>query len=509
LKLNLRSIILKFSSYFLARIELMTRLLTTLFLVTYGLSTLAQDYHQWSEHFGTRASLLGGAATSGLGDNATVYYNAAAMAFVENPHLSITVNAYKIRMAKIANALGDGLDVKETQVATFPSLIAGIVTPKKKNRFKFGYSINTKTAYSSKYDYLHQENYDILDSLVGPENYVASYSYNHSISEYWAGIGVSYQITNAIAIGLAHYGIFRDVKYSNFIEMSALPMDPSNGDIANVNSAIDFKYWTVKGVFKPSIAFSWPKSKLGITYTLPSFNILGKANVYRQFSIINLDENLATDITFVDRRVKQKAQHKTFGSLAIGVSKKLGTKSWLHFTNELFFGSPYYLLFNPNNPVNTYPNYINDSMTLEVFGNQNFLAYGERYLPMVNFGIGFERQINSKTEILIGARTDFNYNAQPYYIFQHLTIEASKWNLYHFSLGVSKLTKKNKMLTAGLEYTMTPHRKFHQFVNFTEPSSASLLVGDRHPVAYSVQHGFKIIIGIEIGEKKEDTTVSP
>ena len=52
------------------------------FLCSFGWS---QDYHQWSEHFGARASLLGGAATAGLGDNATVYYNPAAMAYVEHP----------------------------------------------------------------------------------------------------------------------------------------------------------------------------------------------------------------------------------------------------------------------------------------------------------------------------------------------------------------------------------------------------------------------------------------
>ena len=57
-------------------------------------SVSAQDYHQWSEHFGARASLLGGAATSGLGDNATAFYNSAAMAFVDDPSLSISVNAY-------------------------------------------------------------------------------------------------------------------------------------------------------------------------------------------------------------------------------------------------------------------------------------------------------------------------------------------------------------------------------------------------------------------------------
>lgn len=478
------------------------KVIISTFIVLAGFTAIGQDYHYWSEHFGTRASLLGGAATSGLGDNASVYYNAASMAFVTDPNLSITVNAYKVRTAKVREALGKGLDIKETQLATFPSLIAGIIEPKNNDRWKFGYSVNTKTSFSSSYDYLHQAEYEVLDSMAGPENYVASYNFHHDILEYWAGGGVSFRLTDAMSIGLAHYGIYKSVKYANNIDVSALPMDPSSGDIANVNSAIDFNYWNIKGVFKPSIAFSWPKSKLGITLTTPSFNILGKANVYRQFSIINLDEHIATDITFVDRREKVDTRHVFPGSLAIGVSKKLGTKSWVHFTNEFFFGQSYYLLFDPPNPVNTYPSVISDSVTLEVFGNQNFLTYGEQYHPFINFGLGFERQVNDRTGLMFGARTDFNYNARPYYIFQHMSIEASKWHLYHFSFGVSHQTRRNKTLTLGIDYSMTPGRKFHQYVNFTNPNSDNLLVGDRQPAASTVQHGFKIILGIEIGKER-------
>ncbi len=468
------------------------------------MQTTAQDAHYWTEQFGTRASLLGGAATAGLGDNATVYYNPAAMAFVNNPNLSITVNAYKLRINKVSDALGKDLNLKETEFATFPSVIAGILEHKRNDRLKFGYSVNTKTVFTSNYDYLHQHEYEILDSMAGPENYVASYGFSHKIMEYWAGVAVSYQLTDAMSVGLAHFGVFRDVKYTNNIQMDALPMDPSSGDIASVNSAIDFKYWNVKGVFKPSIAFQWPKSKLGITFTTPSFNMIGKADVYRKFTIQNLDEHIATDITFVDRRSKQDAQHKFPGSIAIGVSKKIGGKSWIHFSNELFFASPYYLVFDPANPVNTYPNFIDDSLTYEVFAKQNFLAYGEQRHAFMNFGLGFERQFTPETNIMVGARTDFNYNARPHYTFQHLNPEGTKWHLFHFSAGFSRKTKKNQILTAGLEYTFAGGKTFHQYVNFTQPTSDNLLVGDRQVAARVSQHGFKVVLGIEIG--KEDVS---
>ena len=321
-----------------------TILLFFICIVSYVAYT--QDYHQWSEHFGTRASLLGGAATAGLGDNATAYYNAAAMSFVENPSHSISVNAYRMRRLKLENALGDGINLQTSQFTTTPNLIAGVLTFKNREKIRMGYSIISRRSYSNKFDYLHQANYDILSSTAGDEIFVASYNLQHQLSEYWAGFGFSYKLSNAWSIGIAHYGIYRDVKYSNSHSTSVLPQDGSTGDVSSVSTNVTFNYYNIKGIFKPSIALSLENFRFGMALTTPSFNMLGKASVYRDYSIINMDELIGTDVTFIDRADKQKAIHKENGSLAIGVSWKLGKKAWLHFTNETFFGGKYYLLFN-------------------------------------------------------------------------------------------------------------------------------------------------------------------
>ena len=114
-------------------------------LISFGLYSTAQDYHHWSEHFGARASLMGGAATSGLGDNAVVYYNPAAMAFVEDPSMSISVNAYRFRMLTIPDAMGEGLDLKETSFTSMPNLIAGVIAFDK-HPMKFCLSMTAQSA---------------------------------------------------------------------------------------------------------------------------------------------------------------------------------------------------------------------------------------------------------------------------------------------------------------------------------------------------------------------------
>src|SRR5690606_21505470 len=107
------------------------------------------------------------------------------------PSLSISVNAYRIRMLKVENALGDGLDLEETEFSTMPNLIAGILEFKNRKRLRLGYSIITRRAFNQKFDFLHESDQEILPQFDGPERWVYSYNLQHQLMEYWAGISLS------------------------------------------------------------------------------------------------------------------------------------------------------------------------------------------------------------------------------------------------------------------------------------------------------------------------------
>ena len=137
--------------------------LSTLFLICLGSYGSCQDYHHWSEHFGARASLLGGAATAGLGDNATTYYNAAAMAFVEHPSISISVSAYRMRMLNLETSLlSNKVELKESSFSTMPNLIAGVLAFENRPKLRLGYAVLTRRSFSSKFDFLGENNDEIL-----------------------------------------------------------------------------------------------------------------------------------------------------------------------------------------------------------------------------------------------------------------------------------------------------------------------------------------------------------
>lgn len=460
-------------------------------LIFYGTIAWPQDYHQWSEHFGARASLLGGAATAGLGDNATVYYNPAAMAFVEDPSLSISVNAYRIRMLKMQNALGDGLDLDETSFSSMPNLIAGIMTFDKRPKLRLGYSVLTRRAFNSKFDFLNEANDEVLPQFAGEERWVYSYNFQHQLMEYWAGIALSWQIRPGFSIGLAHYGIYRDVKYSNSQGISILPQDYSGLEVYQYSNVQSFNYYNVKGLFKPSVALDVGNFKFGLSFTTPTFNMFGKGKAYREISYINfadISPNIGVDVQLIDRVDGFKVKHKEFGSIAFGVSWKMGKRAWLHFSNETFFGGKTYYIFDVNEKPSIYPDaFTDEELKKYILDGQNFLSLTEKTQAITNLGIGLETKLAKRWDLYLGARTDFLYNQVNTAPGNVMTIQSSTWNLAHFSLGLVHYNKKGKRYTAGLEYGMAPR-------NFAGLNDTNVKV---------TSNSFKLLLEIVVGQKKD------
>jgi hypothetical protein len=139
------------------------------------------------------------------------------------------------------------------------------------------------------------------------------------------------------------------------------------------------------------------------------------------------------------------------------------------------------------------------------FGNQDFLSLAEKTLRVLNFGFGYEVRITDRLDMLIGIRTDFNYldTTSQYYVFKKLAIETSKWHLSHGSLGFGYITETNKKWTVGLDYSFVPPTPFYQFVNFTDPKSTGLLLGQRQKTASATQLSLKLVVGIEFGILRE------
>ncbi|AEA43051.1 hypothetical protein [Fluviicola taffensis] len=461
-----------------------------------------QDNHYWNDQFGIKATALGGAAVGGLNDYSMVYYNAAAMTLVEKRALSFSMNAYQIRKFKQQNSLGPAQDLQSTEFSVVPNMVAGITSLKKFKKVRVGYMLLSKNVHNSKLNSLHSGRYDVID-LPGEENYVSRYAQEIRNIEYSVGFGISYNATPHLSVGLTHMGIFKGVRYYNDYSITVLPQDTSSSQDTRLSSNITFNYWDVKAMFKPSILIHYPKFRIGFTATLPIFNILGRGTFLREFSTLNLDGEglLPFDISIASKATKTKVQHKNPASFSLGLSAQISDKVWAHLTAETFLKQNYYLVHNDPTMAQHYPEFISDSVIVELFGGQKFLSYGEGARSVTNIGLGIEVELSERAGIQFGGHTDFNYNKYPIYTFTRQTIQSSQYNRLVFALGGNLDLKGGKRASMVFEFGFALPKTTNYTIDFTTPNVArNGLTGDSAPGVRTQAYSYRVMIELTLGK---------
>ena len=473
----------------------MRSIFTFLFVILIAFQLTAQDYHYWSEQYGGDASLLGGAAIAGVGDNSAVYYNPAAMAFqsVTNK-FSISANAYRLRYVNTEHGLGQDLHFSGFNMMVNPQMIAGILHLKNAPRWRFSYALITKNMYHFKLNNQVTFVSDILELEHGEEYFVGNYEYENSMLDQWAGIGASFHVSEHFAIGLSHFGIYRSYKYHNNIELTAFPIDTAYHHVSEFRSSINFDYWNISGIFKLGLSWNYEKFALGLNITTSTFRMAGSANQQRIYKVINLDFVTDSDFAVIDRETDMPSYHKYPGSIGLGFNYVVNEKLTTYFSAEYFLPIEEYYVFSSEIKPSSYPK-LTEPEIEHIFGDAPYISFTEASKQVLNFGVGLRWKFKENLSFLGGFRTDFNHNALGDYDYQKVVAEAIDWDLYHISVGIRKTGKK--ILTTGLEFMFAPKTKTRSFVNLGEPNEDNTLIGD-HVDATAKQLGLKFIISYTI-----------
>ncbi len=479
----------------------MRKIITSIIVVIFALQLTAQDYHYWSEQYGGDASLLGGAAIAGVGDNSAVYYNPAAMAFQSlADKFSISANAYRMRYVKTEHGLGQDLHFDAFNIMVNPQLIAGIVHFKKAPKWRLSYALITKNMYHFKLNTQVSFISDILSVEHGDEYFVGNYEFENSVLDQWAGIGASFLVTEHFAVGLSHFGIYRSYKYHNNIELTAFPIDTAYHHISEFRSSINFDYWNISGLFKLGLNWNYDKISVGVNLTTPTFRITGSANEQRIYKVINLDFITDVDFAVIDRETKMSTHHKYPGSIGLGLNYVVNKKVTTYLSAEYFLPLDEYYVFSSDITPKSYPE-LSEPEIEHIFGDAPFISFIEASKQVLNVGVGIRWLFKDNLSFLGGFRTDFNHNALGDYEYDRVVAESINWDLYHVSVGIRKTGKK--ILTTGLEFMFTPKTSTRSFVNMSDPDEDDTLIGG-HVDATAQQFGLKFIISYTIHGGNKD-----
>src|SRR5213083_2175882 len=89
-----------------------------------------QDTHYWTQQYGSRSALMGGAVVGGSKDNTSIYYNPGALGFVDTGSISVNASLYQTQHIRIKNAIGQNADFKSSQLGSVPLLLSGMIKSK-------------------------------------------------------------------------------------------------------------------------------------------------------------------------------------------------------------------------------------------------------------------------------------------------------------------------------------------------------------------------------------------
>lgn len=495
-----------------ARPILVSKLLF-LFLYSFISVAIAQDSHHWTQQYGSRSALMGGIVVGGVRDNSAVFYNPGALALIAHDNLSINANGYQYDLLRIKDGAGTGLDLNSKMVQIIPLMVTGLYKIKKNTKHSFGYGILSRHQSEIR---MSARNDSLLNAIAdynapGKEEYIGQYNLKTYLYELWTGVTYSYRLNDHVAFGVSDFVAYRNQSLDASFVARVIPTDSTYLSIAPLISANDFiscEYTNYRNIIKLGTAFDFSRLKIGVSFTLPSINIGGRAVVNRDISAGLLNYNGDSMSTYINAGYtpEQFAQfvlypftmndrqpegndvlstiYKSPLSVAAGVEYKLGS-TLLATTAEWFDKINHYNIAVPKSKEFLRPKSAKYGLT-----SDQFLRIREGAKSVFNYGFGIEQPLTKSIIALVSYRVN-----KSYYIADDslgLVMNVTNWDLYHVNIGTTFKSEKSD-LNIGITYAYG-HNTPYQFINLTEPLETNFLNGETKQVAL-YYHSLGIILG--------------
>ena len=505
---------------------------------------LAQDNNYWNQMPGT--ALMGGAVVGGIRSNSAVYYNPAALSFIDSNTISVSAASYQVEYATIKNGGGNGVDLSSEQFQAIPLIsVSGIYKTHKASRSTFGYMLFTKNQTSNSFSYridgyksntifnndphiLGYDNY--LDSTHSPVEYIGDYELQTSMNELCFGLGYSYKISEHLALGFTPIVAYRTQSLSQSFVARAFPDSSSNlysnyhGNNASGINSIAFNdientyFYNVRTYLKFAIALDFGTLKLGGTITTQSINLGGSANIARD---IYYSGGYADSISYIsniypfsyvlnDRQGNLNTTLISPYSVSMGIDYTIKNTN-LCVTAEYFAPIAPYNAATPDSSGFLRPVWQNKRLAqsgLGAINSTNYLDLVESAKAVTNFAISIKQKIDKDLYALVSFRTDFTtYQkvANDLWEYQYVDtlhspgqkLSFSNINLYHFNIGMIKKNRKSD-LHLGITYTYGVNSSFQPLTNIANPLDNTNALGaipDYKQAATYKYNSYSLVLG--------------
>ncbi|MEM9675039.1 MAG: hypothetical protein AAF992_20770 [Bacteroidota bacterium] len=405
----------------------------------------AQDTHYWTQQYGTRSALMGGAVVAGASDNSTVYYNPGGLGFIDETTLSVNANLYRIENIQIENAIGQRADFRSSSFGSVPILVGGMFNVKSQD-WKVGYSLIAPVDFRFQGNARVDGDFLLVDDSESPgrEAVVGEADKTSELSEVTAAIGVGRRLNEYWSVGLTSLFNLRSLEYQRQLLVHMILNDAPQTPV-NTTFLQYAKYFNVRYAAKVGVSYQRNQWAAGLTLTSPSLNVMGSGTLSSDITVQNLrlEETGRVDGFANDRQEKLKTNVKSPFTIAGGVQYRFA-RSLLAFSAQYFGSVDPYAIIQAEEAA-----FVRYGEVGSNLGSQDLLIIRGGARSVLNAVLGYERNLNEQLTMNLSFRNDMSYLDPSLVEEQGFTTNISSWDIYHLTGGVT-IHRNRSSMSLGL-----------------------------------------------------------
>jgi len=387
----------------------------------------AQDTHYWTEQYGNRARLLGGAMIGSANDLSAVYYNPGRLALASEAEVLVAGNVVEVSSTKIGNPTADK-DLASTRFSLAPSLFAG--------ELRFGWLGKSRLAFSfltRNFSQFNTEGFlaDASPDIAGRpdiEFFSAALRVDQRLSEYWGGITWSLPLTETLGVGVSTFVAVRNQRA--LLQRTTQAVISGDAAVDAKTREYDFDHW--RALWKIGVGTKLDQWDVGLTATTPGVKLLGSGRVATDHSRVGVPGEEG-QLSFIDQG-DISSTYKSPWSVGVGGSRRFDRTN-VHLGVEWFDGVPLYdvLTGEPEEPI------IGG-------GDPTDPTIRHESDSVINAAVGVAHTFNDRWQGFASLRTDFSSAVDG--TASNLAI--TRWDLYHLALGGTLRGESTEFTTGAI-----------------------------------------------------------
>jgi hypothetical protein len=395
----------------------------------------SQDSHYWTNQYGTRATLLGGAVIGSVLDLSGTYYNPGGMSLIKDPQ---TLMAAKIiqypRVSLVGNDPGS-VPFNSKNSGPAPSLIAGTFKLRGLGKHWFGYSYLSRQEIRLGLSVSSTGTRDVLPGVPGREQYATQFRLEERMSEPWFGLTWSYKLAKNVGVGVSQYIAVRTHRANLQTLVEALD---SGNRVAMALGARQYRYQNIRILWKIGLACDFKWATMGLTLTTPGLSLFGTGSTGVNSSVAALDMNgdgVSDDFMAANYSNRLPVAFRTPFSLAAGMTVKI-RKVRVYWSAEWF--------------ARVHPYTVIDAaeFTAQSTGELMSSDVTQELEAVLNMGIGLEWFYSARFKGYASFTTDYSAKKPG----TATNISLTDWDIHNIMTG-AEVTIKNTAVTFGFGYS--------------------------------------------------------